>query len=782
MSSTVFGKSVGECTPQYILSRHWQDSKNGIELRYWLVNAERNHCWVLTQQESTCFISFAKTEQWQGLWRRLGISVRVGERTFKSLMGDTVVPVYTKSYKDQRRWVWQGRDLGLQVWEDDINPADRYLTERFLFGGVKFENDAPKPANVVPDLKVLSIDIETSWFEPGKTPDLYSVALAAAGLKQVFVVSNVDTEKTIANDIQVIECTSVKRCLMLVIDSIQKLDPDCIIGWNVIDFDLRILQNHCDSEGVLFEIGRHKLPPTWRSQSDNKDRFYINVEGRQIVDGPGAFRSAAWMFDDYSLETVSRTLLNRGKKIEHSDDRVGEIERMYREDPEAFAQYNFEDAQLVIELFDIAGLWHFLIERSHLTGLPMDRSGGSSAAFNTVYMPRLHRKGYVASSIGEQTLQLSSPGGFVMESKPGIYNDVLVLDFKSLYPSIIRTFLIDPLGLNEGLKSPEDETIPGFLDARFHREEHILPALIDQLWQARDQAKKEKNAPMSQAIKIIMNSFYGVLGSDLCRFFDPRLASSITMRGHEILQTSAEFIRERGFDVIYGDTDSVFVHAKNHENPKQLGAQLARELNVWWVDHLRKEFNLECRLEMEFETHYNQFVMPTIRGTEKGSKKRYAGWVETDNGPKLIFKGLEAVRSDWTQLAKQFQTHLYEKIFQGEDHRTYIANTVAELKEGKLDELLVYRRRLRRSIDQYEKQIPPQVQAAKLKKQQNPNWHGRNIEYVKTVQGWQPIPYVTSNMDYQHYIEKQLEPIADAILHFLDEDFNSLIDEQMRLF
>jgi len=773
---------VVERTPLFILSRHWRETDIGINLRYWLVSEGKSLCWEVNDQESVCFVSHQQLSHWQNIWKRQNCSIRTGEKTFNTMMGDLAVPVYSTSFRQQRRWVWQGKDIGLKVWEDDINPADRFLMERFLFGSLELDGQKPKPAQSEPVLRNLSIDIETAWFEPGKTPDLYSVALAGDSFSRVFIVDQGQSTSPDLVSENVIWASTIEDCLIQTIGAIREYDPDCIIGWNVVDFDLNILQQHCDIEKVDFNIGRNNTAPIWRTRADNADRHYIDVEGRQVIDGPGAFRSAAWSFEDFSLETVSRTLLNRGKKIEHSDDRVGEIERLYREDIEAFTRYNLEDAQLVLDLFEKAGLWHFLIERCHLTGLPMDRAGGSSAAFNTVYMPRLHRKGYVASSIGEQTLQLSSPGGFVMDSIPGIYNDVLVLDFKSLYPSIIRTFLIDPLGLQEGLQADEDQTVSGFLDARFHRETHILPSLIDQLWQARDQAKAEKNAPMSQAIKIIMNSFYGVLGSNLCRFFDPRLASSITMRGHEILQRSREFIESKGFVVIYGDTDSVFVHANKHPNPDQLGRQLASELNQWWQSTIEEEFNLPCRLEMEYETHYEQFVMPTIRGTEKGSKKRYAGWLVKDGKHQLVFKGLEAVRSDWTPLAKKFQVSLYELIFRSQDYKAFITETVRKLKAGELDDLLIYKRRLRRGIEQYEKQIPPQVQAAWLKRQHLPNWRGRNIEYVKTVQGWQPVQFVCAELDYDHYVDKQLAPIADALIHFLDDDFYSLIDEQMRLF
>lgn len=770
---------MGEYTPHFVLTRHWADQVDGIELRYWLVNEAERQCFRITGQESSCFIAKHQLNQWHHVWQRAGVSVRVGQKDFRSLMGDEVIPIYTPSFRDQRKWVWQGKDLGLKVWEDDINPADRFLMERFIFGSTTLQNAQMKPAKYEPQLRILSIDIETSWYEPGKTPDLYSVALAGEGYQKVFVVS----DDTVAeHSSTIVFCASVADCLLAVIEAIQWFDPDGIIGWNVVDFDLQVLQQHCDALEIPFSIGRDQATPRWRKRTDQQDRYSVSLEGRSIVDGPGAFRSAAWSFDDYSLETVAQTLLQRGKKIEHSDDRVGEIERMYQSDLEAFAQYNLEDAQLVLDLFEVAGLWHFLIERSHLTGLPMSRAGGSSAAFNTVYMPRLHRKGYVASSVGEQTLRVASPGGFVMDSVPGIYNDVIVLDFKSLYPSIIRTFLIDPLGLQKGLSSTESETVDGFLDAKFHRTEHILPALIDQLWQARDQAKQEKNAPMSQAIKIIMNSFYGVLGSDLCRFFDPRLASSITMRGHEILKRSREFIEAQGFAVIYGDTDSVFVHIANRDDPAEVGKNLALKLNQWWQETLQREFQLNCRLEMEFETHYKKFVMPTIRGTDKGSKKRYAGWIETNRGHQLVFKGLEAVRSDWTPLAKQFQAELYRKVFEGENYKTFIQETVQALKSGRLDDDLVYRRRLRRRIEQYEKQAPPQVQAAKLKKEKNPQWHGRTIEYVKTTMGWQPLPYVSATLDYQHYMQKQLAPIADALLHFFGEDFQSITDDQMSLF
>ena len=201
-----------------------------------------------------------------------------------------------------------------------------------------------------------------------------------------------------------------------------------------------------------------------------------------------------------------------------------------------------------------------------------------------------------------------------MDSRPGLFEHVLVLDFKSLYPSIIRTFKIDPMGLTEGLlldddSEQEQRTIPGFFGGRFHQQKHILPDLIRILGEKREQAKKAGNKALSQAIKVIMASCYGVLGSDGCRFYDTRLASSITLRGHQIIQQSSAWIEQQGFDVIYGDTDSVFVWLKRSVTDAEaddIGQRLVRDLNGWWSERLPLEFGTESFLEMEYETHYRR--------------------------------------------------------------------------------------------------------------------------------------------------------------------------------
>jgi len=390
-----------------------------------------------------------------------------------------------------------------------------------------------------------------------------------------------------------------------------------------------------------------------------------------------------------------------------------------------------------------------------------------------------------------------------MNSIPGLYNNVLVLDFKSLYPSIIRSFKIDPMGLVEGMleakkeglieQNCNDSVIQGFDGAYFSREKHFLPDIITSLWLERDKAKLQKNAALSQAIKIIMNSFYGVLGSTGCRFFDPRLSGSITKRSHEILKTTTRWIEEKGFRVIYGDTDSIFVHVGEDravDECKPLGKELQEFINEKWQCYIKDEFDLPCDLEIEFETHFTKFLMPSIRGQDAvqgqkiGTKKRYVGLSEG----KLIFKGLETVRSDWTRASKVFQQELFRRVFDDIPIDDYICAIVNEIRAGQHDNDLIYMKKIRRELKDYVN-TPPHIKACLIANKAlidiglEPKYKKRStIKYVMTLNGVMPIELSKGNLDYEHYIDKQIRPIAEDVLPFIGKSFDVIDSQQITLF
>jgi DNA polymerase-2 len=335
--------------------------------------------------------------------------------------------------------------------------------------------------------------------------------------------------------------------------------------------------------------------------------------------------------------------------------------------------------------------------------------------------------------------------------------------------------------------------VPGMRGALFSREKHCLPAIVNQLWQGRDAAKRQKNEALSQALKLLMNSFCGVLGSPDCRFFNPQLVSSVTLRGHEMMKLTRELVEEEGYDVIYGDTDSIFIWLKKaypNEQALHIAQGLVDKINSWWRTRLKQQFGLESSLEIEFDTHYRKFFMPTIRGTDQGSKKRYAGLTLNAKGEdEVIYRGLEVARSDWTPLAQQFQQGLFMRIFKSEPYQDFVRDYVKRTLAGEFDALLVYRKRLRQRLDEYQVNVPPQVRAARLadefnKAQQRPMRYqnGGWISYVMTTSGPEPLEVIRANIDYEHYLSKQLQPIADSILLPLNDSFASLTTAQGNLF
>ena len=780
----------------FVLTRHWRDTPAGTEVEFWLATDNGPRRIRLPYQPSVAFIPEQQREQAE---RVLSDEKNVELRPLALLDFEhrPVLGVYCQQHGQLMRLETALRKAGVEMFEADVRPPERYMMERFITAPVIFGGNPTadgllldaqmKPhSDYRPALKLVSLDIETT-----AQGELYSIALEGCGERQVYMLGppNGDDSEV---DFRLEYCDSRTLLLKKLNEWFERFDPDAIIGWNVVQFDLRVLHEHARRLGVPLKLGRGGEEMQWREHG-SRNHYFAAAAGRLIIDGIESLRSATWSFPSFSLENVAQTLLGEGKAISTPYQRMDEINRMFAEDKPALAKYNLKDCELVTRIFAKTQLLTFLLERASVTGLPADRSGGSVAAFTHLYMPLMHRQGFVAPNLGGRPPE-ASPGGFVMDSQPGLYESVLVLDYKSLYPSIIRTFLIDPVGLIEGLKHPDDQdSVPGFRGARFSRTRHCLPAIVSRVAEGRETAKREHNAPLSQALKIIMNAFYGVLGSSGCRFFDTRLASSITLRGHEIMLRTRQLIEAQGHTVIYGDTDSTFVwlrRAHGQEQAAQIGRSLVDHVNQWWREHVQQEYGLHSVLELQYETHYKRFLMPTIRGAEEGSKKRYAGLVaRADGTDEMVYKGLEAVRTDWSLLARQFQQELYSLIFHRKPYQDYVRDYVSKTLAGEFDDRLVYRKRLRRTLDDYQRNVPPHVRAARTaddyndqqgrpRQYQNGGW----ISYVITVAGPEPLEIRSAPIDYDHYVTRQLQPIADAILPFVDDDFSTLIGGQLGLF
>jgi DNA polymerase-2 len=635
-----------------------------------------------------------------------------------------------------------------------------------------FDNPTLRPADVEVEPRVLSFDIETD----AKGERLLAISLYAPGVDEVLIVDP-DNRAMPENAIR---CADELAAFDAFCDRIKKLDPDVLTGWNIVDFDLSALQRIATRLHHPFCLGRDISAMRIRKAEGYFGSGNAQIPGRLVLDGIDLLRGAFVRMDDYSLDAVGREVLGEGKAVAGDvRDRIGEIMHNYQHDLPAFALYARTDARLAYQIVEKLNLVQLAYARSRLTGMTPDRVAASIASFDFLYLTELERLGIVSSSVrgDDSRVHAAQQGGHVLDPVTGLHRNVWVFDFKSLYPSIIRTFNIDPLAYVAD-PAPDADLIhtPG---GAFRREPAILPRMLDELFPRRDAAKKAGNDVASNAIKILMNSFYGVLGTSACRFHNPALANAITGTGRDLLLWSKQWFEALGYKVLYGDTDSLFVHSGTDDPAKarERGRQLAVSLNSELDRYINERWRLQSRFELEFEKLYLKLFLPRVRHGTGGARKRYAGLLHGRDIDNIEFVGMEVVRRDWTELAKRVQRELYRRLFTEQSVDEYLANVVKQVRNGELDDTFVYRKNLRKDTEDYTATTPPHVVAARKSTQPL----GRLISYVITTAGPEPLDNVQHPLDREHYVEKQVKAVAEPVLTTLGLDFEQVIGDNRQL-
>jgi len=672
---------------------------------------------------------------------------------------------------------------GIACFEADLRFASRYLIDRGIRGAVRlgghgeahgrcgrlFRNPDLTPCHWTPTLRVLSIDIET---DP-RAEHVLSIALHTPALSRVLLVHRHAFPH--AEPVH-----SERALLQRFLAYVEELDPDVITGWNVVDFDLAVLARRAQHYGIPFTLGRTDEPLELRRDGSYTRASRAIVAGRLVLDGLALLHGAFIRLPDFKLETAAQTILGRGKLIA-GDGRAEAILHAYHEDTARFVAYNLEDARLVSDILARTGLIELAVERSLLTGMPLDRVSAAIASVDSLYLAALRRRGRVAPSVGRTSADVRLTGGHVMESAPGLYRNVFVFDFKSLYPSIIRTFNLDPLTLLAADAPASTAAVTAPNGARFRQDERgILPELVEHLADERALAKGGGQAVKANAIKILMNSLYGVLGAGSCRLFSPAVSNAITQFGQQLIRAAGEFAGAHGYRVIYGDTDSLFVDAGVADPDAALARAetLRAAIGAAVADLVHARYGCASHLELEFEKLYLRFFLPEVRSGKTGSKKRYAGLLRAaDGATRVEFVGLESVRRDWSAVSKRFQLGLLERVFADQPVDDFVRAFVADLRAGRHDDALAYRKAVRKDLAAYTKTTPPHVRAARKLGDQA----GRIVVYTMTANGPEPAGEETAPPDYPHYVAHQLKPVGDAILRFLGTDFDTLTGARRQL-
>ena len=696
-------------------------------------------------------------------------------------------------------------EAGILSPDADLKPADAFLIQNRIKGHIEIEGEArpgrlvdlvfPEPRiHAVSDsrvaLRVASIDIET---------DVESGAILAAAM----VIGEQGTARALAAAPDdpgegIFFHESEAALLGAFLDDIRKADPDVLTGWNFLDFDFPRIAERCAFFGIPFAISRGDEEAKFFPASNDVGTagFYGRrrsaaalVPGRQVLDALRIFRSgpkgwSAGRREGFTLEAVANSVLGEGKLVSASGaEKIAELKALYQNDPLRFSQYCKRDAALVLEILDKTGLFKLTAERASLTGVSLDKAWTSVVSFERIYGMELRRLGIAPPALDPRRSVSGAAGGTVLEPASGLFHNVAVFDFRSLYPSIIRTFNIDPLSYERTLartdtKANEKDLIIAPNGATFLRERGILPGLIETYTEARRKALEAGDEEASFVYKILMNSFYGVLGTPASRYGRSELAGAITSFAKKWLYFSRDWFERAGRRVLYGDTDSLFVETglgdgASYHDFIEWGKSRAAQINAAIKEEALREYGLESFLDLRFEKAYRRFMIPPLRGSDegRGRAKGYGGHLLADDGGLSVeVKGMEAVRSDYTPLARRVQIELLELVFSGcpeAEFANYVSKIISDLRRGLLDGELVYRKRLARAPETYTASTPPQVKAARAL-----GWKNRrgSVEYVWTTDGPQPSsdearrPLAHAPLDYDHYASSQVLPAVRSIV------------------
>ena len=668
------------------------------------------------------------------------------------------------------------KEKKINIYELDLNPTFRYLIDN----EIKIENFEITP-------KMLFFDIETiTKKDENLFDEIISISIfSPKNIKKVLLNTEFLSSEKVQKlkkekfEFELLFFENEKNMLEYFRGLIKEFSPQIIMGWNVIDFDFKV---------VIEKMRKHKIDLDFSKFGDkvnlkiNKDFFkssILDICGILVFDIIEILKTNFIVFDDYKLETVSKKVLEDSKiELDESDDdtqksKIEKINNLYFNNTKKLIDYNFKDSVLCYKIIEKLNLIKLIFLRSSITNTPLNKIKSPIASLDIMYLTNLHKKKIVAKTNFNFN---SNPigGAFVITPKMDYYKNIFVFDFKSLYPNIIRTFNIDPFTLD---KSGEIKTINGISFS--NKKVGILPNLITKLSKQREIAKLEGDSVKQNAIKVTMNSFYGAIASPKSRFHNFDMGEAITSFGRDLIKKTKEFCEnELKHSVIYGDTDSVFIKPKNSnylENKdidkiKVVGTDIEDEINDFIKKYIKKFGAEKNFLQIEFEKIYTKFFI--------SSKKRYIGFDILKNDYDYV--GVEFVRGDWTKLAKNFQEKLVKMIFENFEKdelkdkiKKYIIDFTTKLENGEFDKDLIYFKKLTKSLKEYTKMTPPHVKAAR----ELENFNERLVKYVMSEDGPKHISKINENFkyDYKHYIEKQLYGVCDDLLEPLNIDFLDIV-------
>ena len=692
---------------------------------------------------------------------RLGESIRVYK-------------VFTKLPED----VPKLRRLNLKTYDADIPFYKRYLLDNKIGSSnrIRFEIEGDTVKKIInvengnPPLKSIAIDIET--YSKRANPDakidpIVAISLANYTTKKCFTWLNTKGE-----GIERVE--DEKSMLSTVAKFISENGFNTIIGYNSDSFDLPYIKQRADILGIKLLFNDFEI------KVRGEKRKVAEINGTVHIDILNFIRN---IYAVYNLKTEVLTL--REVAAEVIGEQKGEfdwekVDSIFKD--ESFASslcsYCIQDSYITFKLYD--KMYNLLGELNKLVGQTIgDISRMTTGAFvEHLIMRKAVEIGEVIPNkpsdfdVNERIKKINS-GAFVFQPKPGLYSDVAVVDFRSLYPSIIVSHNICPSTIRF------DKGDVKF--ANINERRGFIPATLEELLRLRADAKsklkndkenRQLNARVT-VLKLIANGFYGYLGYYNARWYCFECAGIVTALGRDYVHSVIDRAEKENTEVIYADTDSAFIHK---ENISQSIGKFINDINA----------SLPHPMELELQGVYNRALFVSGKESGRGAKKKYA---LCDSDGKLTIKGFQSVRRDWAAIAKDTQKVLLRKLLAENDEKgavEYVKNVIREIKSGNapLESLVIFTR-LHKSLSSY-KQTGRHVSAAS--KSGISFSSGDTIKYIITK--GRPGERVSSrsvlidiakreNIKYDpdYYINQQVIPSAIQILNVLGYKEDDLTDK-----
>ncbi|MEM4717217.1 MAG: DNA polymerase II [Desulfurococcaceae archaeon] len=596
------------------------------------------------------------------------------------------------------------------------------------------------------DLRILAMDIEvyTELGSPRAERDpviIIGVATNTGEIRQ-FIAEDL-------NDKKVIEEFA---------NYVIKQDPDIILGYNSNIFDWPYLLNRARVHGIKLDIGRKiGVPPSTSTYG------HMSIPGRLSVD----LLNYAEEIPEIKLKSLDIVADYLGVMKRENRVLVDYIDfpKYWKDSAKRsiLLRYNLDDVVATMGLGE--KFLPFAMQLSYITRVPLDQVGAASVGYRLewVLMYEAYKRGELIPNREEREIE-PYKGAVVLKPTPGIHEKIAVLDFTSMYPSIMIKYNVGPDTIVREMCYEEEHNVAPEVEHCFRTSppgffKEVLSKLLQVRKTIREEIKKYKPDSYEyrllderqRAVKILANAAYGYMGWAGARWYCRECAEAVTAWGRLLIRKAIELASTLGLRVIYGDTDSLFL------------TYIPDKVKVF-TELVEKELGFEIKIDKIYER---------VFFTE--AKKRYAGLL-ADNRIDIV--GFEAVRGDWAEIAREVQEEITTILLKGggvEKGVEYVRSIISDLVQGKIPiEKLVIWKTLTKPISEYDAEAPHVNAAKKMNRLGFKVEVGDKVGYV-VLKGTGKIseraePYMlvkdTRLIDYDYYIDHQIIPAALRILGY----------------